>query len=46
MGEIIRAAPLRISAQPLNGSREGYRVVELIEACHRSAKAGGEIIAF
>lgn len=30
----------------LNGIAEGYRVVELIEACHRSAKNEGEVIAF
>jgi myo-inositol 2-dehydrogenase/D-chiro-inositol 1-dehydrogenase len=29
----------------LNGVEEGYRVVELIEACHRSARNDGEIIA-
>jgi len=28
----------------LNGLAEGYRGVELIEACHRSARGGGEII--
>ncbi len=29
----------------LNGLPEGYRVVELIEACHRSAGNDGEIVA-
>lgn len=31
---------------PINGSREGLRVVELIEACHSSAGAGGEVVKF
>jgi len=33
------------NAPCINGVAEGYRVVELIEACHRSAANNGEIIA-
>lgn len=31
---------------PINGIYEGYRVVELIEACYRSAGNNGEVIYF
>lgn len=35
---------LKSGAPCLNGFEEGYRVVELIEACHRSAANDGEVI--
>lgn len=35
---------LKSGAPCLNGFAEGYRVVELIEACHRSAARDGEVI--
>jgi myo-inositol 2-dehydrogenase/D-chiro-inositol 1-dehydrogenase len=35
---------LKNGASCLNGFAEGYRVVELIEACHRSAAHDGEVI--
>jgi myo-inositol 2-dehydrogenase / D-chiro-inositol 1-dehydrogenase len=35
---------LKKGAPCLNGFEEGYRVVELIEACHRSAANDGEVI--
>ncbi len=36
---------MRAGVPCFNGVREGYRGVELIEACQRSAKNGGEVIA-
>lgn len=30
--------------EPINGSREGYRVVKLIEACYQSAERNGEVL--
>jgi myo-inositol 2-dehydrogenase/D-chiro-inositol 1-dehydrogenase len=35
---------MKNGAECVNGFREGYRVVELIEACHRSAVNDGEVI--
>jgi hypothetical protein len=35
---------MKNNVECLNGYAEGFRVVECIEACHRSAAADGEII--
>jgi myo-inositol 2-dehydrogenase/D-chiro-inositol 1-dehydrogenase len=37
---------LKNSVKSLNGLYEGYRVVELIESCYKSAGASGEVICF
>lgn len=37
---------LDTGSEPLNGSREGFRVVELIEACYDSARNDGSVITF